>query len=123
MSQRERMRQRAGAYPALGHSVAGEAAASPPSVQLRIDQLVLEGVAPGERYSVANAMQGELARLLAAQNAAAKIDAPVHQAQVDGGTIRITGSTRPAQFGAQIAQAVHGSLGLGTPTDGRNRRS
>lgn len=111
MSQRERMRQRSGADPALGHSIKGQAPAAPPSVQLRIDQLVLAGVAPGERERVADAVRDELARLLAAPGAAAKFAAPVNREQLDGGTIRIAGAMRAVSFGEQIAQAVHGSLG------------
>lgn len=124
MNHREQMRRRLGASASLGNSTTGPAAMKPPaSVEVRIDRLVLAGVAPGDRYRVADGVQSELARLLVAQGVPANRNAAAHERQIDGGTIHIDSGMRAVQVGEQIAQAIHRSLGLTTNTGGRGQRS
>ena len=122
MSQRGRMRRQRGGRVPLGNSMDGSAATLPPSVELRIDRLVLEGVAPGDRYEVADAVQSELVRLLVAQGAPDNLNAPVNAKWIDAGTIQIDSGMRASGVGEQIAQAIHGSLDLTTTTSGRTQR-
>ena len=69
MNHREQMRRRRGAGVPGDDSSTGTAAMKPPaSVELRIERLVLDGVAPGDRYDIADAVRSELARLLAQQS-------------------------------------------------------
>ena len=123
MSQRGRMRRQRGGRVPLGNSMDGSAATLPPSVELRIDRLVLEGVAPGDRYEVADAVQSELVRLLVAQGAPDNLNAPVNAKWIDAGTIHIDSGMRAVQVGEQIAQAIHGCLGPATNMAGRTLRS
>jgi len=123
MSAREQMRRRRGGRVPLGNSMDGPAATLLPSVELRIDRLVLEGVAPGDRYHVADAVQSELARLLIDQGVLANRNAAAHERQLDGGTIHIASGMRAASVGEQIAQAIHGCLGSATNLGGRTQRS
>jgi len=124
MNHREQMRRRlAGSVP-LDNSTTGPAAMkSPASVEVRIDRLVLAGVAPGDRYRVADAVQSELARLLIEQGVPANRTAAAHERQIDGGTIHIDSGMRAPGVGEQIAQAIHGCLGPTTNPRGRTQRS
>jgi len=95
----------------------------PASVELRIDRLILAGVAPGDRYDIAAAVQSELARLLVQQSVPANFYAPVNESQIDAGTIHIDSGMRAVQVGEQIAQAIHGCLSPATNMAGRTPRS
>ena len=124
MNHREQMRRRRGGGALLDNSTTGPAAMKPPaSVEVRIDRLILDGVALGDRYRVADAVQSELARLLIEQGVPANRNPAAHERQIDGGTIHIASGMRAASVGVQIAQAIHGSLGLTTNTAGRMPRS
>ena len=124
MNHREQMRRRLGASAPRDNSTTGPALMKPPaSVEVRIDRLVLDGVAPGDRYRVADAVQSELARLLIDQGVPADRNPAAHERQLDGGTIHIVSGMRAAGVGEQIAQAIHRSLGLTTNTAGRMPRS
>ena len=120
MNHREQMRRRGGSV-ARANTMHGPVATLPASVEVSIDRMVLDGVAPGDRYRVADAVQSELARLLIDQGVPANPAA--HERQVDGGTIHVASGMRAAGVGEQIAQAIHGSLGLTTNTAGRMPRS
>ena len=123
MNHREQMRRRRGGSVPLDNSTTGPAAMKPPaSVEVRIDRLVLAGVAPGDRYSVADGVQSGLARLLVAQGVPANLNAAAHERQIDAGTIHIDSGMRASGVGEQIAQAIHGSLDLTTTTSGRTQR-
>jgi hypothetical protein len=123
MNHREQMRRRRGGSVPGDNSTAGPAAALAPSVELRIDRLVLAGVAPGDRYPIAAAVQNELARLLAQQNLPVNLSPAVNERRIDAGTIQIASGMRAVQVGEQIAQAIHGCLGAATNMAGRTPRS
>jgi len=123
MNHRDQMRRRLGAGMPRENSTTGMAATLPPSVELRIDRLVLAGVAPGDRYRVADAVQSELARLLSQQSVPANFYAPVNERRIDAGTIHIDSGMRASGVGEQIAQAIHGCLGSATNPGGRTQRS
>lgn len=77
---------------------------TPARVDIVIDELVLHGFAPGDRHAVAEALQRELAALLAAPDTAFKThDAAV----VDGGTLP---AGPPDAVGVAAARAVAGGL-------------
>ena len=118
MNHREQMRRRRGAGVPGDDSFTGTA---PASVELRIERLVLAGVAPGDRYDIADAVQSELARLLAQQSVPVNLSPPVNERRIDAGSIYIDHGMGAARVGEQIAQAIHGCLGsitLGARTQG-----
>ncbi|MBI1868062.1 MAG: hypothetical protein HYS06_07195 [Methylocystis sp.] len=85
----------------------------PPRYELRIDELVLEGFAPGDRRAVAAAMESELTRLLSGP------DAPFTAVGARGfsvdslnaGAFSIAAGASPAAVGVAAARAVGRSLG------------
>ena len=124
MNHREQMRRRLGGSAPLSNTIRGPGATRPPaSVEVSIDRLVLDGVAPGDRYRVADAVQNELARLLIDQGVPANRNAAAQERQIDGGTIDIASGMRAASVGAQIARAIYRCLGSATNLGARTQRS
>ena len=80
------------------------------NVNLRIDELVLNGFPPGDRYRIAAAMETELARLLTAQGVPPGLASGKVVPVLDAGSFRIAPDARPQQIGTQIAQALFGGL-------------
>lgn len=79
------------------------------AVELHIDELVLHGFAPADRYRIAEALERELTRLLGAgELAGAGTD--VSSERLDGGSFAVAPGMRPAQIGAEAAQAVYRSV-------------
>lgn len=78
-----------------------------PPLRVRIDRLVLTGIAPEDRAAVRRAFETELARLLAA--------APVPQAggRTAGMTLSVPQPNSPQAAGAAAAGAVARALGGG----------
>jgi len=82
----------------------------PMNIQLHIEELVLHGFAPGDRYRIAEAVERELQRLLAEQGAPALFGAAVDLARIDAGAFNLKTSANSEMIGAQIAQAVYGGM-------------
>ena len=82
---------------------------TPTRIRLHIDELVLHGFAPGDRYRIADALQARLGELLAEDQpdaaGAQRVDVP----QADVGEVHIQ-QTGPSAIGAELANALHGGL-------------
>lgn len=84
-----------------------------PNINLHIEELVLHGFAPNDRYAIAEAVERELSRLLAADFAG---DLPHALAtnsgrpRVDAGSFPLGLGAKADYVGAQIAGTVHGGL-------------
>lgn len=78
------------------------------AIELNIDELVLDGFAPSERYRIADAVQSELARLLSEKGLNLTRGAEVERlnANAQGLNSRVQSATT----GAQIARAVYDGL-------------
>jgi len=87
------------------------------NINLHIEELVLHGFAPGDRYAIADAVERELSHLLAQQPApftSAGIPPTwvrdLGNLRLDAGAFNVAHGSRAASIGAQIARAVHGGL-------------
>ena len=81
--------------------------------QLHIEELVLHGFAPGDRYAIAEAVEQELSRLLTrhfVEGDASRLALNSEVARVDAGAFQVEPRSRPDSLGTQIGQAVHGVL-------------
>lgn len=78
------------------------------SVVVEIDELILEGFAPSEKYRIADAVQQELARLLLAQGLNLTRSAETEQLRVNATGINPRGAS--ASNGEHIARAVYEGL-------------
>src|SRR5262249_32785150 len=82
----------------------------PAGVELQIEALVLDGFPPGDRFRIADALQNELARLLAAHGVPPALTRPGAVERLDGGAFEIDPVSQPDTVGVQIAQTVHRSM-------------
>lgn len=80
------------------------------NIELRIEELVLHGFAPGDRYRIAEAVERELSRLLADQGVLESLERGGGIASVDGGAFEVAPGSRAEVVGAQVAKAVYGGL-------------
>ena len=81
------------------------------SVELHIEELVLHGFAPGDRYRIGEAVEQELARMLADRGVPESLAQGGEIASVDGGAFEVAPGSRAGVVGAQVAKAVYGGLG------------
>lgn len=83
------------------------------NVTIEIDELVLHGFAAGDRYRIGEAVQAELARLIAERGLpeAANPNGPgVEVARLDGGAFAVPPGAPAAAVAAGIAAAVYRSM-------------
>jgi len=81
------------------------------NVELNIEELVLRGFAPGDRYRIGEAVEQELTRLLADRGVPQSLADGGEIASVDGGAFEVAPGARAEVVGAQVAKAVYGGLG------------
>src|SRR5947207_653199 len=67
--------------------------------RVHIEELVLHGFAPGDRYDLGEAVQQELTRLFARQGAPPRLAGRVETDRVDGGSIRLIAGSKPGAIG------------------------
>jgi hypothetical protein len=73
-------------------------------IEVQIEELVLHGFRPSERYPIADAVQAELARLLTEQGLSVTNDLALEQLNADA--IRLNPKARGETTGAQIARVA-----------------
>jgi hypothetical protein len=87
-----------------------------PNIKLHIEELVLHGFAPNDRYAIADAVQQELSRLIgptAGQTHGAFTSTLIQHSsntRLDARAFQVEQNSKPRSIGNQIAQAVHGGL-------------
>ncbi len=79
-----------------------------PNVELHIGELILHGIAPGDRYRIAEAIERELARLLADEGVPRALSRA--GAELNAGAFQMTSDATAKETGAQIARAVYGGI-------------
>lgn len=81
----------------------------PRSVELHIEELVLHGFAPGDRYRIGEAVERELFRLMTERGVPPSLaggDASI----LDAGEFIVERNSAPEEIGLQVARAVYGGL-------------
>lgn len=86
-----------------------------PRITLHIEELVLHGTEPGDRYRIADAVQTELHRMISEQGAPAWAASPIQAPHLKAGPSPIAPSTRASAFGGDIARAVYQATAEGNP--------
>lgn len=84
---------------------------SRPSVELHIEELVLHGFAPGDRYAIGDAVEREIARLLGEQGFPISLRSKSQVDEISGATFNAAHNATPGVIGRQIAQAVYQGFG------------
>jgi hypothetical protein len=79
----------------------------PANIELHIEELVLHGFAPGDRYGIGEAVGPELQRLFAEQGASLQLAQGSEVAHLDGGAFEVPHGAKAEAVGAQIAQGIY----------------
>jgi hypothetical protein len=82
----------------------------PRSVELRIEELVLHGLASGDHSRIGDAVERELAHLFAEQGMAPSLLQEGEIARLNGGTFEVKPSSGAEAIGVQVAESVYGGL-------------
>jgi hypothetical protein len=82
----------------------------PRSIDLHIQELVLHGFPPGDRYRIGDAVRVELARLLAEQGVPAALTREREVARLDVGAFEFAPGAKAEGLAAGVALSVHGGL-------------
>lgn len=80
------------------------------NIEIHIEELVLHGFAPGDRYCLGAAVELELARLFAERGVPPSLAQGAEFADMGGGAFEMAPGSRSEAIGAQVAQAVYGGL-------------
>ena len=82
---------------------------------LQIEELVLHGLAPADRYRIADAFERELGRLLGDRGVPEEwaVEGRAAVGSVDGGSFQIPAGAGPEGVGAGIAEALYDGLNRG----------
>ncbi len=83
---------------------------TPKNIELHIEELVLHGFSPGDRYRIAEGVEQELTRLLADRGVPQSLAEGGEIASVDGGAFEVAPGSRADVVGAHVAKAVYGGL-------------
>jgi hypothetical protein len=76
-------------------------------IELHIDELALHGFPPGDRYRIAEGLEHELARLIAAHGVPALLGHATRVTMLDGGSFSLQANAGAARIGGQVAQAIY----------------
>jgi hypothetical protein len=82
------------------------------NIELHIEELVLHGFAPGDRYHISEAVERELAWLLAERGGTLSSAQGREITLLDGGGFEAARNSSAKNIGVQIAQAIFRGLSL-----------
>jgi hypothetical protein len=80
------------------------------AVELHIEELLLNGFAPQNRYRIGAAVEVELARLFAEHGMPSSLTQSAEVAHLDGGAFEVAPGSSAESIGNQVAQALYGGL-------------
>ncbi len=83
----------------------------PENIELHIEELMLRGFSPADRYRIGHAIERELARMFAEQGTPPSLVQGHEVAHLNGETFRMKPGSKAETIGVQVAQAVYGGLG------------
>ena len=81
-----------------------------PNIEVYIEELVLHGFSPGDRYRIADAIQGELAKLIAGQDLPSLLAQGGEFNRIDAGSFQMAAGSAGNLVGGQIANRIHSGL-------------
>lgn len=91
------------------------------SIHLHIEELVLDGFAPGDRHRIGETVEIELRRLLEVRHPAATFRQSSETDHVDAGEFKVSSGATAQTIGGHVAASVY--RGLIQPNDPPQRRT
>ena len=80
------------------------------NIELHIEELVLHGFASGDRYRIGEAVERELAHMIAERDLPSSLADGGDIDHLDGGAFEAAQGSGPEAIGLQVAQAVYRGL-------------
>jgi hypothetical protein len=80
------------------------------NVEVQIDELMLEGFAPADRFRIADGIKRELARLITEHGMERPAGSRARVAKLDAGSFRVAANRNAEGIAQQVARTVHGGL-------------
>ena len=80
------------------------------ALELHIEELVLHGFPPQDRYRIGSAVEAELAYLFTEEGVPPSLARGGEMACLNGGSFEVAPGSRAEAIGTQVAQAVYGGL-------------
>ncbi len=80
------------------------------NIELHIEELVLHGFSPGDRHSIAEAVEHELTMLITERGVPQDMINGGEIARLDGGSFQLAQGSKPEVIGAHVARAVYGGM-------------
>lgn len=77
------------------------------NIEINIDELVLHGFSPGDRYRIGEAVEFELTRLISEQGIPSSLSRGGELTQMNGETFNMSPNSRAELVGSQVAQSVY----------------
>jgi hypothetical protein len=82
-------------------------------IELKIEELVIHGLEPGQRHRVADALENELGRLISERGVPASLRHDEARESLDLGSFDISFGTDSRQMGIHVARAIYRGLDRG----------
>jgi hypothetical protein len=82
----------------------------PRAIEVRIEELVLEGFSSADGPRIGAAVERELGRLFAEHGVPPAVAAGLERAAVDGGSFAHAPQATPSATGTRVARAAYGGL-------------
>lgn len=80
------------------------------TIELYIEELVLDNMPPGNRYRIATALERGLTQLFSQQGVPSSLTQEGEISNLDGGAFNIAPGAKAETIGAQVAKSVYGSI-------------
>lgn len=78
-----------------------------PQIELHIEELVLEGFSPGDRYRIGNSLERELIRLLEDYEISESLSSKVNIDRIDAGVIEVNTRLGGRDLGTKLGRAIY----------------
>jgi hypothetical protein len=82
----------------------------PENIELHIEELVLHGFAPGDRYLIGEVVERELVRLFAERGVPPSLSQGGEFGRFNGGAFEVRQGAKPEVIGVQVAQSIYGGF-------------
>jgi hypothetical protein len=101
----------------------GDLPSTPSNLEVHIEEVVLHGFSAGDRFRIGDALQRELARLLAQQGLPAPAVRSASIDRLDGGSFPVAPGSGPRAIGTQVAKQVYRQIAPSRNEASRRARS
>lgn len=80
------------------------------NIELHIEEFILHGFPPCDRYRIVQVFQNEMIRLFSEQDMQFSLSRDREFTRIDSGNFEIDRKAKPEIIGSKVAQTIHGAL-------------